>query len=107
MEFESSCKSCVLLAVDLQTCREGKGHATERKPNKYKSKVSETFLQTRNKERNFLLWRGRNLIDGTFSLRLTVEEMAPLGGNQLHVFGRGAGRPRETFPLFVGDTSIH
>ena len=85
---------------------EGKGHATERKCNKDKRKVPESFLQTRNKERNFLLWRGRNLIDSTLTLLLTVEEMAPLGGNQSHVFGRGASRPREIFPLLVRNTSI-
>jgi hypothetical protein len=49
----------------------GKGHATERKSNKYKINVPEGFLKTGKKEENFLLCIGRtqwiNLVGGLFS----------------------------------------
>ena len=76
-----------MLAVNLRKCLEGKGHATERKSNKYKIKVSERFLKTRKKDQNFLPWIRKNLIDSRYSLLLTIEEMAPFRGNQMQVFG--------------------
>ena len=85
---------------------EGKGHATERKSNKYKINASGSFLKTGKREENFLLWIRKNLTDSEFSLFLAIEEMAPFRGNQMHVFGRGASCPREILPLFVGNTGV-